>query len=72
MPACGWGAARKGHDLGPHGPDVRYAVVGSKSYFANRAEPRKPQDLVAHELHQLPLPTSGGLYAWEFEESAAR
>ena len=50
------------------GPDVRYAVVGSKSYFANRAEPRKPQDLVAHSCINYRFTTSGGLYAWEFEE----
>jgi DNA-binding transcriptional LysR family regulator len=29
-------------------PDVRMAVVGAPFYFRNRAEPKKPQDLVEH------------------------
>jgi DNA-binding transcriptional LysR family regulator len=49
------------------GPDTRFAVVGAKSYFAKRAAPATPQDLVAHDCINLHLPTYGGLYAWEFE-----
>jgi DNA-binding transcriptional LysR family regulator len=49
------------------GPDIRFAVVGSKSYFAKRAPPRTPQDLISHNCINLRLPTYGGLYAWEFE-----
>ena len=30
------------------GPDARMAVVGTPSYFGNRSEPKKPQDLVEH------------------------
>src|SRR5271156_6706919 len=48
------------------GPDVRFAVVGAKSYFAKRSPPRAPQDLIAHNCVYLRLPTYGGLYAWEF------
>lgn len=51
------------------GPDVRYAVVGSKSYFADHPEPGKPQDLVEHRCINYRFTTSGGLYAWEFEEA---
>jgi DNA-binding transcriptional LysR family regulator len=49
-------------------PDMRMAVVGSPSYFKNRAEPKKPQDLIDHNCIALRLPTHGGLYAWEFEK----
>lgn len=50
------------------GPDVRFAVVGAKSYFATRPTPMTPQDLVGHNCINLRLPTYGGLYAWEFEQ----
>jgi DNA-binding transcriptional LysR family regulator len=50
------------------GPDVRFAVVGAKSYFAKRSPPRTPQDLISHNCINLRLPTYGGLYAWEFEK----
>ena len=48
------------------GPDVRFAVVGAKSYFTKRAVPRTPQDLIDHNCVNLRLPTYGGTYAWEF------
>jgi DNA-binding transcriptional LysR family regulator len=51
------------------GPDVRFAVVGSKSYFAKHAPPKTPQDLVHHSCINLRLPTHGGLYPWEFERN---
>jgi len=50
------------------GPDMRMAVVGAPSYFANRPAPRSPRDLTAHNCINLRLPTHGGLYAWEFEK----
>ena len=49
------------------GPDVRFAVVGTKSYFAKRPQAKTPQDLINHSCINLWLPTYGGLYAWEFE-----
>jgi DNA-binding transcriptional LysR family regulator len=52
------------------GPDVRFAVVGAKAYFAKRPPPRAPQDLIGHTCINLRLPTRGGLYAWEFERDA--
>ncbi|MGB8528696.1 MAG: LysR family transcriptional regulator [Rhodoplanes sp.] len=48
------------------GPDVRFAVVGTKSYFTRRPPPKTPQDLIGHTCINLRLPTYGGLYAWEF------
>jgi DNA-binding transcriptional LysR family regulator len=50
------------------GPDMRSAVVGARSYFDTRPEPRRPQELIAHNCINLRLPTQGGLYAWEFEK----
>jgi len=52
------------------GPDTRMAVVGAPSYFRNRREPKKPQELVEHNCVNLRLPTHGGLYAWEFEKGS--
>lgn len=49
------------------GPDIRFAVVGTKSYFAKHAAPKTPQDLVAHSCINVRLPTYGGLWAWDFE-----
>ena|SRR5436190_3398284 len=51
-------------------PDMRMAVVGSPSYFRNRSEPKKPQDLIGHNCIALRLPTHGGLYVWEFEKGS--
>jgi DNA-binding transcriptional LysR family regulator len=50
------------------GPDVSYAVVGSPDYFLHHSAPASPQDLTAHNCVNLRLPTSGALYAWEFEK----
>src|SRR5258708_9855569 len=50
------------------GPDFCMAVVGAPSYFATRARPKKPQDLTSPASINIPLPTYGGLYAWEFEK----
>jgi DNA-binding transcriptional LysR family regulator len=49
------------------GPDIRFAVVGAKSYFAKRPAPETPHDLIGHSCINLRFPTHGGLYAWEFE-----
>lgn len=51
------------------GPDMRMAVVGAPSYFKIHGEPKKPQDLIAHNCINLRLPTHGNVYAWEFEKN---
>lgn len=51
------------------GPDLRFTVVGSKSYLAANPPPRTPRDLVHHRCVNLRFPTHGGLYAWEFEKN---
>lgn len=58
----------KGMIAVPISPPMRMAVVGSPAYFERRPQPRKPQDLTAHNCINLRLPTHGGLYAWEFEK----
>jgi DNA-binding transcriptional LysR family regulator len=49
------------------GPDVRFAVVGAKSYFAKRSPPMTPQELTNHTCINQRFPTHGGLWAWDFE-----
>jgi len=49
-------------------PDMRMAVVGAPDYLKAQAEPKAPQDLVAHNCINLRLPSHGGLYAWDFEK----
>jgi DNA-binding transcriptional LysR family regulator len=51
------------------GPELRMAVVGSRSYFERRKRPQTPRDLTAHDCINLRLPTHGGVYAWEFEKN---
>jgi len=50
------------------GPDMRFAVVGALAYFKAHPEPSRPQDLVGHNCITERHPTSGGIWAWEFEE----
>lgn len=54
------------------GPDMRFALVGTKEYFAKNPAPRTPHDLVHHRCVNLRLPTHGGLYAWEFKKKGGR
>jgi DNA-binding transcriptional LysR family regulator len=49
-------------------PDLRMAVVGAPSYFADHPKPRQPKDLTAHACINLRLLTFGGFYVWEFEK----
>lgn len=49
------------------GPDIRFAVVGTKSYFAKHGRPKTPRDLVTHTCINLRFATHGGLWAWDFE-----
>ncbi|APO73481.1 LysR family transcriptional regulator protein [Rhizobium etli 8C-3] len=49
------------------GPDLRMAVVGSPSYFANHNIPQTPRELGEHRGVSYRQMTGGGLYAWEFD-----
>jgi DNA-binding transcriptional LysR family regulator len=53
------------------GPDVSFAVVGAKSYFAKQPSPMTPQELTSHTCINLRLPTHGGVWAWDFERDGA-
>ena len=50
------------------GPRLRMAAVGSPAYFARRGTPQTPYDLAKHACINLRLATSGGLYAWQFDQ----
>jgi DNA-binding transcriptional LysR family regulator len=52
----------------PISPEMRMAAVASPAYFARHAPPKKPQELTGHCCINIRLPTSGGLYVWEFEK----
>jgi DNA-binding transcriptional LysR family regulator len=50
------------------GPDIRMAVVGAPSYFADHEVPRTPRELAGHRCINYRHVRSGGLYAWDFED----
>lgn len=50
----------------PIGPHLRMAVVASPAYFAAHGKPRTPGELTAHRCINQRMPTSGGLYVWDF------
>jgi len=49
------------------GPALRLAVVASPDYLAAHAVPKMPRDLTEHRCINQRMPTSGGLYVWDFE-----
>lgn len=49
------------------GPDMEMAVVGSPDYFKSHKIPQIPQDLINHNCINLRSTTTGGLFAWEFD-----
>ena len=51
----------------PIGPPLRFAVVASPDYFAAHRPPKTPRDLTDHRCINQRMPTSGGLYVWDFE-----
>ncbi len=51
----------------PIGPSLRMAVVAAPAYFADHPVPQTPQDLIGHNCINQRMPTSGGLYVWDFE-----
>ncbi|MDD0813273.1 LysR family transcriptional regulator [Curvibacter sp. HBC28] len=50
----------------PIGPPLRMAVVASPGYFAAHPVPKTPHDLTQHRCINQRMPTSGGLYVWDF------
>ncbi|BBF82679.1 LysR family transcriptional regulator [Asticcacaulis excentricus] len=49
------------------GPDMQMVPVATPAYFKTHGRPVIPQDLTSHNCINLRLPTSGAIYAWEFE-----
>jgi len=56
----------------PIGPPLRMAVVASPRYFAANPPPRTPRDLTMHRCINQRMPTSGGLYVWDFARKGKR
>ncbi|AWH17640.1 LysR family transcriptional regulator [Stenotrophomonas sp. ZAC14D2_NAIMI4_7] len=52
----------------PIGPRLRMATAGTPAYFAAHGKPKAPGDLTGHRCINIRLPTSGGLYVWEYEK----
>lgn len=50
------------------GPEMRMTVVAAPSYFEMHPKPETLDDLSVHNCINLRLPTSGGLYPWEFDD----
>ena len=50
----------------PIGPPMRMAVAASPAYFAAHPAPKTPQELTQHRCINQRMPTSGGLYVWDF------
>jgi DNA-binding transcriptional LysR family regulator len=48
--------------------DIRMTVVGAPSYFARRAKPRHPRDLIEHECLNWHPVVEALPYRWEFTE----
>lgn len=46
--------------------DMRTAIVAAPSYFAKRAKPRVPKDLMQHDCINYRQIASGSIYRWEF------
>jgi DNA-binding transcriptional LysR family regulator len=51
----------------PLGPPLRYAIVASPEYLAQRGTPSTPYDLVAHDCIRRRFP-GGTLATWHFEK----
>jgi DNA-binding transcriptional LysR family regulator len=51
----------------PIGPPLRMAVVASTDYFGRHPIPKTPHELTDHRCINQRMPTSGGLYVWDFE-----
>ena len=54
------------------GPDLRMAVVGAPSYFADHNKPRTPQDLTGHSCINFCSARPGREFSWEFEKNSRK
>jgi DNA-binding transcriptional LysR family regulator len=51
------------------GPDVRLAVVGAPSYFAQYGTPQTPRDLSGHRCINYRHLRTAGIFGWDFVEA---
>jgi DNA-binding transcriptional LysR family regulator len=49
--------------------DMRMAIVATPAYFTAHGIPASPDDLQQHQCINMRLPSTGGLYQWEFEQA---
>ncbi len=56
----------------PIGPPLRMVVAAAPSYFAQHPIPKSPNDLMSHNCINQRMPTSGGLYVWDFEKQGEK
>ncbi|WP_028207261.1 LysR family transcriptional regulator [Paraburkholderia nodosa] len=56
----------------PIGPPMRLAVVASPRYLAAHPAPKTPNELTRHSCINQRMPSSGGLYVWDFERRGRR
>jgi DNA-binding transcriptional LysR family regulator len=54
------------------GPDLRMAVVGAPSYFADHNKPRTPQDITGHSCINFCSARPGREFSWEFEKNSRK
>jgi len=47
---------------------LELAAVATPAYFNRHGEPQHPRDLQKHRCINIRMPTTGGLYRWEFEK----
>ncbi|ASG48241.1 hypothetical protein P1O77_004934 [Escherichia coli] len=47
-------------------PDIRFVVIGSSTYLAERGLPLHPSQLEKHDCINIRLSPTGPLYGWEF------
>jgi DNA-binding transcriptional LysR family regulator len=50
-------------------PPIRFAIVGSKRYFARHPKPKHPRDLVHHACLGWRSLAGGPEYRWEFDDA---
>jgi DNA-binding transcriptional LysR family regulator len=56
----------------PIGPPLHMAVAASPEYFSTHSIPQNPHELTEHNCINQRMPTSGGLYVWDFERNGEK
>ena len=56
----------------PIGPPLRMVVAASPEYFTRYPVPLYPNDLMAQDCINQRMPSSGGLYVWDFEKDGEK